>query len=36
MCDIPNVEMTFYEGMKPDVVRYRNLDDDAIIGLPNE
>lgn len=36
MCDIPNVEMNFYEGMNPDVVRYRNLDDDAIIGLPNE
>lgn len=36
MCDIPDVEMVFYEGMNADVVRYRNLDDDAIKGLPNE
>lgn len=36
MCDIPDVEINFYEGMKPDVIRYRNLDDKAIAGLPNE
>lgn len=36
MCDIPNVVTHFYEGMPPDVIRYRNLDDDAITGLPNE
>lgn len=36
MCDIPNVTTHFYEGMPPDVIRYRNLDDDAITGLPNE
>lgn len=36
MCDIPNVETHFYEGMEPDFIRYRNLDDDAIRGLPNE
>lgn len=35
MCDIPDVEMNFYEGMEPDVIRYRNLDDASISGLPN-
>lgn len=33
MCDIPNVETAFYEGMPPDVIRYRNLDDDSIKGV---
>lgn len=36
MCDIPDIETTFYEGMPPDVIRYRNLDDENIKGLPND
>lgn len=35
LCDIPDYEMDFYEGMEPDIVRFRNLDNEAIKGLPN-
>lgn len=35
MCDIPDVEIIFYDGMPADVIRYRNLDDGSILGIDN-
>lgn len=35
ICDIPDVQMSFYNEMEPDVVRFRNLDDAHITGIDN-
>lgn len=34
-CDIPDVEHSFFSGMVPGIIRYRNLEDHGIRGIRN-